>query len=88
VAPGLVDTALDATHGAPCQTSGAEWRAAFFGLVPETVLRDFGGVVSGHVSEGFPCTHLPVHPPINDSTNTNWGCANLILNVYRVRGQV
>jgi hypothetical protein len=28
-------------------------------------LRDFGGVVSGHVSKGFPCTHLPVHPPVN-----------------------
>ena len=62
--PGFVQAAFDATHGAACQASGAEWRAAFFGLVPETVLRDFGGVVSGHVSKGFPCTHLPVHPPV------------------------
>ncbi len=85
---GFVQAAFDATHGAACQASGAEWRAAFFGLVPETVLRDFGGVVSGHVSEGFPCTHLPVHPPDNATRGVYKGCASLILNVYRAGGRV
>ena len=85
---GFVQAAFDATHGAACQASGAEWRAALFGLVPETVLRDFGGVVSGHVSEGFPCTHLPVHPPVNAPRSVHRGCASLILNVYPGDGQL
>lgn len=48
VAPGLVDTALDATHGISRATFGAKGRSAGFRFVSESVVGNFSFIVACH----------------------------------------